>query len=206
MENQYPNDQFISIYLIHYPLYTLGPGERIGIWLQGCSIRCKGCLSSLSWRFDEKYQRSIDGIIQYFQEILSNKKSKIGLTVSGGEPFDQPKSLFTMLLACSKIDIHDILVYSGYNYNYLKTKYDNILKYIDALVDGSFIKGKNTNYIWKGSENQRLYILSQKIEIRNIYEDYIKKAELQRTLQVIPYGKSIHILGIPEQSVLTGVK
>ena len=34
---------------IHFPVTTLGPGRRIGIWFQGCSIRCKGCVSADTW-------------------------------------------------------------------------------------------------------------------------------------------------------------
>ena len=39
----------IAISRIHYPVTTLGPGKRIGIWMQGCSIRCPGCISADTW-------------------------------------------------------------------------------------------------------------------------------------------------------------
>lgn len=34
---------------IHFPVTTLGPGNRIGIWFQGCSIQCQGCVSVDTW-------------------------------------------------------------------------------------------------------------------------------------------------------------
>jgi len=33
----------IAISRAHFPISTLGPGLRLGVWMQGCSIRCKGC-------------------------------------------------------------------------------------------------------------------------------------------------------------------
>lgn len=34
---------------IQYPVYNLGEGKRIGIWVQGCSIECKGCINKTLW-------------------------------------------------------------------------------------------------------------------------------------------------------------
>lgn len=34
---------------LHFPVTTLGPGRRIGVWFQGCSIRCAGCISRDTW-------------------------------------------------------------------------------------------------------------------------------------------------------------
>ena len=37
----------------HYPVTALGPGRRIGLWLQGCALACPGCISQDSWAFAE---------------------------------------------------------------------------------------------------------------------------------------------------------
>jgi len=52
------------INLIHYPIHTLGPGERIGVWTQGCSLRCKGCMSTHTWEFDNKYSVDIENLVK----------------------------------------------------------------------------------------------------------------------------------------------
>ncbi|MCO6722975.1 radical SAM protein, partial [Streptomyces sp. Vc714c-19] len=33
----------------HFPLETLGPGRRRGVWVQGCSLACAGCMSRHTW-------------------------------------------------------------------------------------------------------------------------------------------------------------
>ena len=35
----------IRLHRIYYPVTALGPGRRLGIWVQGCARRCPGCLS-----------------------------------------------------------------------------------------------------------------------------------------------------------------
>lgn len=39
----------LALSRMHFPVTTLGPGDRIGIWFQGCSIRCTGCISKDTW-------------------------------------------------------------------------------------------------------------------------------------------------------------
>ncbi|HAU1321526.1 TPA: radical SAM protein, partial [Legionella pneumophila] len=43
----------IYISRVHFPVTTLGPGHRIGIWFQGCSIRCPGCISTDTWNINK---------------------------------------------------------------------------------------------------------------------------------------------------------
>lgn len=194
------------INLIHYPLYTLGIGRRIGIWTQGCSIRCNNCISRHSWNFDDKYKRAVSEIIDDVKKILSKDIDVSGLTFSGGEPFDQSDALFLLLKDIRKIGINDIMVYSGYHFDILEKSYSHILSYIDALVDGNFIKGLNTSHIWKGSDNQKLHILTIDKLLRKKYEEYEKIMSERRELQIIQSGDKIFILGIPKQEDMEVIK
>ncbi|RUM60821.1 MAG: radical SAM protein [Persephonella sp.] len=181
----------VFINLIHFPVYTLGVGKRIGLWFQGCSIRCKGCMSKYTWEFDEKYKTDVEDVLK---EIFSFNVKKI--TISGGEPFDQSEALEYILKKLKKNNFNDILVYTGYEYDELIKKYKNILDYIDVLIAGRFIEGLESKYIWKGSENQKMYIFNKKLE--KIYNDYKKKKKDKR-LQIVEKNNDIYILGIPYQ-------
>jgi anaerobic ribonucleoside-triphosphate reductase activating protein len=184
----------VLINLIYAPVLTLGPGIRIGIWFQGCSIRCKGCISKHTWEFDKKYQKTIAQVIDqinYYSEIYNTKS----ITISGGEPFDQSTSLYTLLKKLKELKFNDILLYSGYKFNYLQKNYGDILKYIDVLIDGPFIESKKTNKIYKGSNNQRMYILNKSLS--PIYQEY-KKQLKNKKLQLITKDNEIYLIGIPD--------
>jgi anaerobic ribonucleoside-triphosphate reductase activating protein len=184
----------VLINLIYAPVLTLGPGIRIGIWFQGCSIRCKGCISKHTWEFDKKYQKTIAQVIDqinYYSEIYNTKS----ITISGGEPFDQSLSLYILLKKLKKSKFNDILLYSGYKFNYLQKNYGDILKYIDVLIDGPFIESKKTNKIYKGSNNQRMYILNKSLS--PIYQEY-KKQLKNKKLQLITKDNEIYLIGIPD--------
>jgi anaerobic ribonucleoside-triphosphate reductase activating protein len=78
----------IALSRLHFPVTTLGPGRRIGIWLQGCSIRCPGCISADTWAAAQGQTTTeavVDAIILWLPDAE-------GITVSGGEPFDQPEA------------------------------------------------------------------------------------------------------------------
>jgi len=184
----------VLINLIYAPVLTLGPDIRVGVWFQGCSIRCKGCISKHTWEFDKKYKKTIAQVIDqinYYSEIYNTKS----ITISGGEPFDQNSSLYILLKKLKELKFNDILLYSGYKFNYLQKNYGDILKYIDVLIDGPFIESQKTNKIYKGSNNQRMYILNKSLS--PIYQEY-KKQLKNKKLQLITKDNETYLIGIPD--------
>ena len=100
----------IALSRIHFPVTALGPGRRIGIWFQGCSIRCPGCISMDTWaqgRGSTTVDKVADAISQW-------STTADGITISGGEPFDQPDALFELLARIRSQTEADILVFTGY--------------------------------------------------------------------------------------------
>ena len=185
----------IRISLIHYPVYCLGIGRRIGIWLQGCSIGCPGCISTHTWNTDGGIALRVGDVIE--ETLKANVRA--GITISGGEPFDQPDALFELIKGLRKEGFKDIMIYSGYDYNRLYRERPQILDMIDVLIDGRFIKGDETGFVWKGSDNQNMIILSKDKALREEYEDYMSRWGLRRTLQAIESRGRIYVIGIPDQ-------
>jgi anaerobic ribonucleoside-triphosphate reductase activating protein len=90
-----------------------------------------------------------------------------GLTVSGGEPFDQPEELGNLLRMVKKMSLHT-LVYTGYPYHSIAGRYPDILREIDVLIDGPYQQRIPPRHIWAGSGNQRVLRL---VEGQILYEE-----------------------------------
>ena len=132
-----------------------GPGIRTSIFVPGCSLNCKNC-------FNKDYQNPSFGNLwtEKEDELLISYLSDpnvAGLTILGGEPFENAQGLISLL---KKIKTNkSIWIYSGYTYDYLIKNDDTLelLKLVDVLVDGPFIESmKDLNLYFRGSRNQRI--------------------------------------------------
>lgn len=157
---------------ILYPIKVLGPGERIGIWMNGCEHRCKNCSNPELWNLQNKYKTDID-IITKLINAVSDNHIVDGFTLTGGDPFYQPDALEKLLPYLYSLN-KDILVYTGYSYNFIKKNYKHLLKYIAVLIDGKYIEKKNTGAVLRGSDNQTIYYLKDDYRVK--YEKYLKQS------------------------------
>jgi anaerobic ribonucleoside-triphosphate reductase activating protein len=124
----------IALSRIHYPVRTLGPGARIGIWFQGCSIRCPGCVSMDTW-VEGQHVTTLDEVKEGLLPFLALSD---GVTISGGEPFDQPETLLALLQWLRDVHSGDIFVYSGYTYEALQQHLVAFDGLIDAVMTDPF--------------------------------------------------------------------
>lgn len=177
----------------HFPVVTLGPGRRLGIWLQGCSIHCKGCIAPENQPFDENFSVPLSILMEEITPAL-NKAS--GVTISGGEPLDQADVLIEFLTEINQRGVDDILLYSGYEKGKILSAHPEISGKIAALIDGRFMKGEVTSAIWKGSENQTLTIFNEKYRER--YENWSQRT--RRNFQLIKNETGYYLIGIPNQN------
>lgn len=155
---------------ILYPVKVLGPGNRIGIWFDGCSHKCKGCSNPELWEFQERYEIPFENVVKLIESI-SSRNIVDGFTITGGDPFEQAEDLNRLLPELKKIS-EDIIVYTGYKYDTLKMRYKDILDKIALLIDGPYIEAQNENCFMRGSSNQQLIVLDP--EFTEFYDAYIK--------------------------------
>ncbi|MCA9012862.1 MAG: radical SAM protein [Planctomycetaceae bacterium] len=148
----------LSLSRIFYPVTTLGPGRRIGIWFQGCSIRCPGCISADTWSQKES-DVTVEEVLSSLDPLLADAD---GVTISGGEPFEQFAALGMLLIGIrQKLSPgKDILVYSGYTINELGGRMQEIQGLIDALISGPYVADALQTRPLMGSDNQELHLLT----------------------------------------------
>ncbi len=143
-----------------------GPGFRYVLFVQGCSHHCKGCHNPESWATDAGEDMTVDEI---FAEIKSNPNLS-GVTLSGGEPFEQVEPLLSLAKMIKAEGLH-LMSYSGYTLEELEGRgdaaTDELLGLLDMLVDGRYIEEqRNLTLIYRGSENQRVIDMNRTREAR----------------------------------------
>ncbi|TEB07770.1 anaerobic ribonucleotide reductase-activating protein [Pelotomaculum schinkii] len=163
----------MNVARILYPVKVLGPGNRIGIWLCGCSRECAGCSNPELWHMRDEYEISVSQLLNLITEIANNRYVD-GFTITGGEPMDQSQELAVFIKYIKKIS-DDILIYSGYTIDALYKKdapdMGSILNSIAILIDGAYIEDRNNNTPLVGSDNQKINILNYRYKER--YEKYL---------------------------------
>lgn len=175
---------------ILYPVKVLGPGNRIAIWFDGCKHKCKGCSNPELWEFDDRYKTNVNNIMDLVTEIA--KKNQVdGITLTGGDPFEQPEALESIIDAI-RVITNDIIVYTGYEYLEIKDKFASILSKISLLIDGKYEEDKNEGAILRGSYNQKIICLNK--EYKGLYENYLK--ENTSSIQNFYIDKSVISVGI----------
>lgn len=190
----------ISINKAHFPVSVLGPGKRLGIWLQGCSIGCKGCVSQDTWESDPGRDMTIAQLLAWCRKTTAGIFD--GVTISGGEPFDQPQALAALLDSLikwrsgSKLDF-DILCYSGYPLSTLQKNHAQLMEKLDALIPEPYIDAKPLTHIWRGSSNQPLMPMSDRGH--RAYTPYLNAQadNAAKRIQTMIDGERVWYVGIP---------
>lgn len=199
----------IALNKAHFPVTVLGPGRRVGLWTQGCGIGCKGCISQDTWASDESRRVDIDALLAWCRAACDDRLD--GITVSGGEPFDQPEALLALLEALHawRAELHepfDILCYSGYPLRRLEAQHGGILALLDALVPEPFVQSLPLGGRWRGSSNQPLVPLSALGRAR--YGPYVDApaGDAAKRLQVSVEPRRIWYIGIPDRDDMARVE
>lgn len=147
-----------------------GWGLRLTVFVQGCPHHCKGCHNPQTHDFKGGYIEDTKNIIE---KALKNPLLD-GVTFSGGEPFCQCIPLYEMGKYLKKKG-YNIIVYTGYEYEYLtensndENGYMKLLSICDYLIDGKFEQDKKSYELkFKGSSNQRIIDCRKSLETGKI--------------------------------------
>lgn len=154
----------INIDHIQSKSFVDGPGERVVVFMRGCPVHCPGCQNKHLWNPEGGHITNTHDLAQTLFTIAQNDGHR-SVTISGGEPFAQPKALAHLVSQLRSYGFEDLIVYTGYTWDQLisgaRTSGQwlwimEVLNRIDTLVDGPFIASQDHDLInWRGSNNQR---------------------------------------------------
>lgn len=153
------DDQHIYLFRLYHDSIVDGFGRRSVVQFAGCSIRCIGCYVPETHERENGRLTSIEEIVRGIDEQRTRHD---GVTILGGEPFDQAESLAALVEELKAKNYH-ITIYSGYTLENLLARDEEcvsrVLEKIDLLIDGAFDRNLTRNAgEYRGSSNQRLIL------------------------------------------------
>jgi len=174
-----------------------GPGIRFVIWVQGCSIRCKGCWNKEMHSFEPKHLWTIDDL---YTKIISTPDIE-GITVLGGEPLHQSKTLLSLAERIKELDM-TVMLYTGFEIDEIKDKHSQRLIGIsDIVVVGRYIEEERSLFLkWRGSTNQSIIFNNE--EYQKLYRRMGNENEIE--IHIDDLGR-MTLLGYPKEEIIKEV-
>lgn len=142
-----------------------GPGVRAAVWTQGCSVRCPGCFNPHLWT--ERGGRD-DVTTEIAQDWVAAARAagSEGITLLGGEPFDQAAAMAVVATAFRDAGL-TVMTFTGYTLDQLQSwsaeraDIHALLQATDLLADGPYLADRpDPRRPWIGSTNQGLRALT----------------------------------------------
>ena len=183
-----------TLYLdrVLYPVTALGPGNRLALWVSGCGRHCFHCANPELWERRAEQCVRVAQILPALNRLLREKRPD-GITITGGEPFDQAGALCDLLDGL-EAPPEDILIYSGYQMEELREEraQSRLLERVTVLIDGPYREEENEpSVVLRGSGNQRIWY--RNAAQRERYRTYLERG---RQIQNFVYDYRILSVGI----------
>ena len=189
----------LSIARLNRKSKALGPGCGAVIWTHGCSKRCPQCIAKEMNAAPPLGFHTAGSLYEWVKACDGIE----GVTISGGEPFEQDLAELSAFLKLVKEDSRglSVLCYTGRLLEELleDASAKAALEWIDVLIDGPYIHELNDGHKWRGSSNQRIHVFNQGLqaEFANV------SAEYDRTIEIaLNKNLRMEITGIPPQGFL----
>ena len=143
---------------------SLGPGLRAAVWVQGCHLRCPGCISP-EW-IPQRPAHSV-APDELAEQLLQNTAIE-GFTFSGGEPMLQAMGLAALVRFARQKRTINVICFTGYYYQQLVhypagSGVPELLAEVDVLIDGPYLAALNDGQGMRGSSNQTIHYLTDRL-------------------------------------------
>jgi anaerobic ribonucleoside-triphosphate reductase activating protein len=172
---------------------ALGPGLRAAVWVQGCPLRCPGCVSP-DW-IEQRTERLVDPA-ELAVELLADPRVD-GLTLSGGEPMSQAAGLAAMVRTARATRPVTVVCFTGFTLDALRRHppapgVGELLAQVDVLIDGPYLARRDDGRGLRGSNNQRVHHLTDRL--RGSGYDFAGRA---RTAEIRLRDRTAMLVGVP---------
>ena len=144
-----------------------GPGVRAVIWTQGCDLGCPGCYNPETHDGGGGEPRAVDDLVSW---AIEQAPAVEGVTVSGGEPLQQPEALLELLTGIRERSDLSVVLFSGYRRAEIERMAlgPAILERLDVLIDGRYVAPVHAGARLRGSDNQTIWCLTDRYTVAEV--------------------------------------
>lgn len=148
----------------YYPVDVVnGPGTRCTLFVAGCVHQCRGCYNKSTWSLTSGKPFTQEVEDRIIADLQDTRIKRQGLSLSGGDPL-HPQNLSAILKLVKRVKTQcpekDIWVWTGYLLADLTPEQQEVVSYINVLIDGKFVQELyDPALLWRGSSNQVIHKL-----------------------------------------------
>lgn len=148
----------------YYPVDVVnGPGTRCTLFVAGCVHQRRGCYNKSTWSLTSGKPFTQEVEDQIIADLQDTRIKRQGLSLSGGDPL-HPQNLSAILKLVKRVKTQcpekDIWVWTGYLLADLTPEQQEVVSYINVLIDGKFVQELyDPALLWRGSSNQVIHKL-----------------------------------------------
>ena len=133
------------------------------LFVAGCVHQCRGCYNKSTWSLTSGKPFTQEVEDQIIADLQDTRIKRQGLSLSGGDPL-HPKNLSAILKLVKRVKTQcpekDIWVWTGYLLADLTLEQQEVVSYINVLIDGKFVQELyDPALLWRGSSNQVIHKL-----------------------------------------------
>lgn len=161
-----------------------GFGRRMAVWVQGCANHCPGCMAPDTWDYAGGTPMAVRDLIQ---RLRRNREAIEGITLLGGEPFDQALPLASLAREARQLGL-SVITFTGYTLEALRRREDpgirELIQATDLLIDGPYLQEQRSfARPWVGSDNQQFRFLTSRYT-----PDDLKQQHDRIEMRILPDG------------------
>jgi anaerobic ribonucleoside-triphosphate reductase activating protein len=165
-----------------------GPGARFVVWFQGCSLGCPGCFNPTTHDAAAGRPIALDELIAELTRAADAGGIE-GLSLSGGEPLQQPEAAGVLLDAARGLGL-STLAFSGYTLDEIRALPGgpDVLARLDVLIDGRYVARERLAIGLRGSANQQIRLLTERYARADVEATPVAEIRIAPTGEVILTG------------------
>jgi anaerobic ribonucleoside-triphosphate reductase activating protein len=165
-----------------------GPGARFVVWMQGCTLGCPGCFNPTTHDAQGGRETTVEAIAAELSAAHAASRIE-GLSLSGGEPFQQPDAALALLTAARGLGL-STLAFSGYTIDEIRAfpLGAELLAQLDVLIDGRYVSTERLATGLRGSANQRIQLLSPRYSRADVEATPVAEIRIGKSGDVILTG------------------